>query len=482
MQAVAVLITISSHLFPLELNAESRSTIRFAAMGDTQISVGISGCAKNSHWQGDQTLNVIRALNGYHNRDSVTWPDTGFGDAGEFLRKGRGFLTPHAVIIAGDLQENASQHSSASDCNEWGVFSSLFPAAGDPTNPSNINYPVFETTGNHDFSLVENKYEAIDEAQRKKTPKKIQERHSKRKGMNGDAISNLHFQNKNRGSYRWQFEDIHFVNLGVKPSGGGGLHCHKETNFAHGYETPLTDKKCWEWVRKTKNNKEYFRLIDPHYALGFLKNAKIYNTQVVLTTHYGPKNQSRLANDELQNLCDILIEKRLRVIAWIVGHTHKSDYYEWTCGMYNVPVFNVGSGFTGQIGNANEFHFGVFRISQKWLEAVDIGYSAESGFANRYHVPGTQALNSTDCRSAKGYNRDWDDSGRHTPFGVKLTADFDEPNPPDTQAKWCNPDGNWGGWQVRVPICPKGSAPYLPLTKTSKELRINSECNWATHP
>lgn len=92
------------------------------------------------------------------------------------------------------------------------------------------------------------------------------------------------------------------------------------------------------------------------------------------------------------------------MIAWLVGHTHKSDYYEWSCGGYIVPVFNVGSAFygPGEEDNDGKVHFACFRIGDNWLEALDIGYTPSTGaFQSGSNV---QSGNSGSCTSSSGYD------------------------------------------------------------------------------
>lgn len=53
-------------------------------------------------------------------------------------------------------------------------------------------------------------------------------------------------------------------------------------------------------------------MVHPNYALGFLEQNLGSNTpnQIVVMSHYGPKSQDRLANDELENSCKVLEDKR----------------------------------------------------------------------------------------------------------------------------------------------------------------------------
>ncbi len=170
-------------------------------------------------------------------------------------------------------------------------------------------------------------------------------------------------------------------------------------------------------VVKTLDRPDGFRRVDPHRALSFLEHDLANSSggrQVVLMSHYGPANRSsdRLPAAERNALCDVLKEGDTRVIAWIVGHTHKSDYYTWRCDGKDIPVFNVGSPHQAD-DTGNQSHFAMFRIGKNWLEAVDVSVESTSDGGIAYSIPGQSA--------------------------------------PSDKTK-DNPDGLWGGWSVRVPI------------------------------
>lgn len=197
----------------------------------------------------------------------------------------------------------------------------------------------------------------------------------------------------------------------------------------------------------------------PNEALRFLQDNLLVNSQIVIMSHYGPYQQNRLANDELWNLCQVLKNRKARVIAWLAGHTHKSDYYEWTCGNYIVPVFHVGSAFygSGELANAGKIHFSYFRIDDGSLEALDVGVSPSDGtfsFGSANEKP-----NELECNESTPTGRSGLDDHDYPFGGGRRYANFDSKQN-ISGGKYCNPDLYWGGWQVRVPICAKGVLPY----------------------
>jgi hypothetical protein len=133
---------------------------------------------------------------------------------------------------------------------------------------------------------------------------------------------------------------------------------------------------------------------------------------MVLMSHYGPSNRGRLSEDELDELCAVLTAHDARLIAWIHGHTHKSDFYTWSCGGRSVPVFNVGSPFYRAAENERRLHFAVIRIGNQVLEAVDVSVPIDD--PSTFEIPGHRTVNESTAPT--------------------------------------NPDGEWGGWAVRVPI------------------------------
>ncbi len=351
-------------------NGAGKRDITFAAFGDSQLAVGGSGCANNSanHNMGYVDL-TLEALNGI---DTQRWP-TGAG----FHRQNKHFRNIRGVLIAGDLTENGSEAlpGTAGDCAEFTAFRERFGICGE----AGLQYPVYEGYGNHDFPF------SLDEdSEYHPVVGYVDRRNDYRPRLNHRLNPNAAL-----GHYSWEWDDIHFINLNVSPS----------------------DK-----VKKL-HRAQGTRRVDPHRALTYLNNNLANHSdgrQVVLMTHYGPANrgQERLPQSEQDALCAVLTNRDARVIAWIVGHTHKSDYYTWQCNGRDIPVFNVGSPHqSGSTGN--ESHFAMFRIGRNWLEAVDVSVEWDANYEVAYSVPGRSVLNDR--------------------------ANF-------------NPDGQWGGWSVRVPI------------------------------
>lgn len=361
--------------------------IEFVAFGDSQFAVG-GGCDAAKKWNADQNDEMIASINAI---ETAKWPNVLTKPNGTpFHRKGENFRKIRGVILAGDVTQNGSEPlplTPALKCPEWPAFLSAYGLCGE----AKLAYPVFEGYGNHDFPFRDtfddhHPVVGLIEARNAKRPHVI------------DRTQGKH----PRGHYAWKWDDIHFVNLNVKPSGQGNDLWLEDIDLTKPSDDP----------EEIKGK----RRIDPHRALDFLDGHLAKHPpkrQVVLISHYGPSNQSRLSTAELTALCGVIVKHQARLIAWIHGHTHRSDYYAWSCGGAKVHVFNVGAPFYDETDPASQLHFAVFRIGNQNIEAVDVSASPVS--PKQHLIPGNTTPNA---------------KSEH------------------------NPDGLWGGWAVRAPIDP----------------------------
>lgn len=462
--------------------AQARPEIQFLAVGDIHSTAHVAGtndgCPIAPDYlltsSADQNVELIKALNAI---ETPTWPET-LVNGNQFYHatpptSSDHFGAPRGLLIAGDLTESGRVDAP---CNEWEKFVARFPVKGGVA-PGQVVWDTFEGYGNHDFPYEDGHDQAARnaaEAKKKVISSRITTRSDDPNSATNDRKSTLladfDYQTDGSGSYYWDWEDIRFFNLNLKPSGGVDsipnqtLHaCTLETNRAHSDDTgrqgtaqESDDIQCREVIHNT--NKGY-RIAHPNRALKFLQTNLNTNSQIVIMSHYGPFSQDRLANDEIWSLCAVLKSQEVRAVAWLVGHTHKSDYYEWSCGKYIVPVFNVGSAFYDMDDNAELVHFAYFRIGDNWLEALDVGYRPSTGefsFGSNNQPAGTSI---DECNKATLTGANFLDTDYHPlPFGQRQQAIFDAAGNAD--AKYCNPDGKYGGWLVRVPICSLNTPAY----------------------
>ncbi len=356
--------------------------ISFLAMGDVHFEhPEVDGCSRASHYRVDQQDLMLDALNEIETQD---WPN-GHG----FIRAGLPFNAIRGVLVAGDVTDDGGQPlvgSPTAMCPEWATFEQTYGLCGD----RELRYPVYEGYGNHDFPFLAQASSTFHPV-----TAKIAARNPLREGLTMQAV-------EDHAHYAWRWDDIDFVNLDVKPSG-----------------TPANPR-----VEAIDKDSLGERRVNPLAALTFLdnyldSNVVKKNAQVVIMTHYGPDNGSRIPALEKAEFCDVLEKyrkkKNVRVIAWIHGHTHHTDYYQWTCPApdqeIKIPVFNVGSPFYGLDSNGGYAHFAAFRIGNDWLDAVDI--SVPIAAPNTYEIPGHVVREDTSVY---------------------------------------DPDGKLGGWAVHLPI------------------------------
>ncbi len=527
---------------------ETRTTLSFVAVGDTQISMDGdgSGCKVSGGWGANQTSLLVGAINELPGDNPAKWPSILVGEGPlPFDEAGNDFSFPtHGLLMAGDITESANDPwknelpGGGPECLEWEAFNAAFPVAGSGgSGNGELDTPTFEGYGNHDFRFQDTLEDAESQSNRGWIVDKIEERSAPSDpawstSRGADQVATF-AQDDGRGSYDWSWDaddNIHFFNLNVKPSGTLGstglaqYRCDATTLKKYGYFDPCdgksypdscfvptaewepdqnhepsiyemitvagghevkiesgawrvsvdSAKRCRQYIDKTAEANKGWRVVDPHDSLAYLDERLETigsNKQLVVMTHYGPRSQKVLTQNELDNFCGILTKHRARVIAWVVGHTHSSDYYEWECHDYRVPVFNVGSSFDLVHKNALQTHFTYFRISNEWLEAVDVGRgvvgSGEGRTGGAYQIPGGQYGKTRGC------------SNQVTAAKADAIYDaFVEASPDPTDDR-CNPDGLWGGWAVRVPICKPDENPYLeiPLERTTLVVP-NSSCLW----
>ncbi|MBR57321.1 MAG: hypothetical protein CMH54_04605 [Myxococcales bacterium] len=362
-------------------NTDNRN-ITFVAFGDPQVSLlDTPGCAHNGGYRADQQAQMIAAINGL---SSQTWPE-GY----DLHREGKTISRIRGVLIAGDITENGNEpvpeiadgYVAGAICDEFTPFEQGYGVCGE----GQLNYPVYEGYGNHDFpylSQFSSTYHPVIGWIGSRTQYRANVVHSA-------PVDEAH--------YVWKWDDIHFVNLNVKPSGADGDHAYEDTE---------------------KESKGY-RRVDPHFALEYLddymsSDAVEDDAQLVIMTHYGPNNSKRFPDEERDALCAVLEdheEDGKRVIAWLHGHSHKSDFYEWECpGGYDVdeiPVFNVGAPFYAKEENANSVHFTLFRLGNRTLEALDVSASVGEDGQVVYNMPGVATENDKDDDNPDGLYGGW---------------------------------------------------------------------------
>jgi predicted phosphodiesterase len=249
--------------------------------------------------------------------------------------------TPKGLLVLGDLTDDGQP-------GQWASFEATFGLNGD----RRLEFPVYETPGNHDYPSV-GTGESFDDAGDLHVFRGITARNATRRNVRMVASGQ-------RGHYAWKWRDVVFVNLGVKVSNNEDSEVIKDDDV--------------------------FRRTPPFHSLKFLREVLANqalvkgDTKIVLGLHYPLRNESRFAAAERAALHDAI--KGRKVIAIIHGHTHTTAVSKW-CG---VPVFNVGSplmswGSDKRLGYKSAF--AMFDIGPKKLKAMTVSWNHDDLAASK---------------------------------------------------------------------------------------------------
>ncbi len=308
---------------PPPADAES---ITFYAMADPQYGGGSDD--KNTFH-----LDALKAFEG-------VWPP-GMPSAGEPVDP------PLGLLIAGDLTQSGqdARLQAVKQADQVGQFVAEYGLRG---GDGLLPFPIYEGYGNHEFdpdepaedeNILQWRYHYTDDP----TP-----------AVDIVAIRNERRCNLTRvapdldGHYSWDWGPVHFVNADLFP----------------GDEPSPADEN--SMVR------------DPRRALRFLREDLAEEVgdsgrPVVVMAHYGfdafgyePRWWTTDQKAEFREAV-----RPYNVIAFIHGHTHSTDRYNWE----GLDIFNVGSPYYAEYNRDGRGHFTVFRITDTHFEAHDVAWS-----------------------------------------------------------------------------------------------------------
>lgn len=230
------------------------------------------------------------------------------------------------LVVTGDVTEDGQP-------DQWREFVDTYPQ-----KLGLLGIPVYETAGNHDYAIKPdaNIYKSPNEVF---VLSKIAERATQANHPG------LLAQTKG-GSYAWKWDDVLFINLGVKAS---------DRN-----DTMIEAK-----------NGSGFRNTNPFSSLTFLKNTlrKYGNSssRIILSFHYPMvAGDHRMTFFERLGLYEAL--KGYPVAAILHGHRHKSDLYSW-CG---IPVFEADT--PRSLSSQNDASVIAVEVSGYYLTAQTIHF------------------------------------------------------------------------------------------------------------
>jgi hypothetical protein len=217
--------------------------------------------------------------------------------------------TPRGVIHCGDCTNDSKQW-------QWQTFTGDFGVNGEGM----LDFPVYETYGNHDGSLGG----VVGDG--------IVERNKQRKNLAAVSENGLH--------YSWDWDDVHFVCLGVRP--GVELNPY-----------------------------------NPHHSLEFLeqdlkKNVGDSGRAVVLFHHFGFDKAHSLnwwTEEERDRYYEVI--SNYNIIGIFHGHSHECGIYKWKgIDIYDAPHMQW---------NPEEIGFFVVNITPQKLKVAEMKYDGQWG-------------------------------------------------------------------------------------------------------
>jgi cytolysin (calcineurin-like family phosphatase) len=209
-----------------------------------------------------------------------------------------GFLSgkagvPAGVIHCGDILDGPSDSAYREFEEDYGL-----------TGEAMLRYPVYETFGNHDGG--------IDQPVRQATIR----RNPGRPGLSTVSANGLH--------YSWDWNGVHFVNLGSYP----GNQWIDSCGWCHYFRDPFRE---------------------PSFSRDFLKKdleRAVGNSgrPVVLVQHYGWDDFSKLwwTVQDRDSLAAVI--RPYNVIGLFHGHSHAVEHRTWE----GIPVWSAGSTVRGE--------------------------------------------------------------------------------------------------------------------------------------
>ena len=198
---------------------------------------------------------------------------------------------PLGVVHCGDILDNAD-----TDPEAWDIYRADYGVNGE----GRLNYPLYESFGNHDGGLEGPVRQGIIE------------RNKQRPGILNISENGLH--------YSWNWGGIHFVNVNLYPANEWDSTCG--------------------WCHYFKDD---FRF--PLHSLDFLKHdlaAEVAGSDmpVIIIQHYGWDGFSELWWTGAEKDKYYQAIRNYNIIAIFQGHSHSVEKFEWK----GFDIWSVGSG------------------------------------------------------------------------------------------------------------------------------------------
>ena len=237
----------------------------------------------DSHYGKSDRQKNLETINRMNNLEGSRLPGFLAGRAGK----------PLGVIHCGDILDQPSDSAFREFEEDYGL-----------TGEALLSYPVYETFGNHDGGISQVVRQAIIR------------RNPGRPGLARISDNGLH--------YSWDWNGVHFINLGAYP----GNEWIDSCGWCHYFKDPFRE---------------------PLFSRDFLKNDLRLSVgssgrPVVLIQHYGWDDFSLLwwTSPDRDSLAEVL--RPYRVAAIFHGHSHAVEHRTWK----DIPVWSAGSTVKGE--------------------------------------------------------------------------------------------------------------------------------------
>lgn len=226
-----------------------------------------------------KNLETIARINGIEGTDLPGWFTGKIGK-------------PVGVIHCGDILDGPSDSAYRQFTEDYGL-----------TGEGKLKFPVYETFGNHDGGLNQ----VVRQGSIKRNPR--------RPGLASISENGLH--------YSWDWNGVHFVNLGAYPGNEWVDSCGWCHYFKDSFREPLFSRN--------------------FLKQDLLKNVGSSGRPVVLIQHYGWDDFSKLwwTLPDKNSLAEII--RPYQVIGIFHGHSHAVEKRTWQ----GIPVWSAGSTVKG---------------------------------------------------------------------------------------------------------------------------------------
>lgn len=260
---------------------------------------------------------------------------------------GGNVLNAKGVIHAGDCIDTGDQAKIQMQRTEWNAFADVFGLTG---KEGRLRLPIYEVHGNHDSPRGNGL--AIE---------KIIERNKARPGVTNRSKNGLH--------YSWDWDKVHFINLGIVVGQGEGTTKRRRYDPLGSLEFLVADLK-------EKVGDSGRPVIITHHV-DMLRYSQSVDEKVT-NTEWDP-NDVKAFHEALQGY---------NIAAILYGHTHGRNVFRWNgtakAAKEGIPVFNVTKS-----SHYSSKQQGLFYLEVREKSVTAREYQTKDGWETGFWTPQT---------------------------------------------------------------------------------------------